>query len=210
MLFLGAYLFKKNGSESGSGYLLEKEYSKSDYSNAEIKNASPRTNPDPSRDKLGPKKQLVLKNAIKTDSTPIDLSIKKKRESPFKKKALKETPEKKILEKPIRNGVLERDEIQAVMFEIRPLVKKCYEKTLADFPNASGKVVIAFEIKGDEDDVEGRVELAELESEKSDLRDEKLHDCLMLVISDITTDSPGSGEVLRVNYPFSFLTKAKE
>mgnify|MGYP006188901993 CR=1 FL=1 len=93
-----------------------------------------------------------------------------------------------------------RDGIEVV----RPLVKVCYEDALKEFPDAAGKVTLSFRIAAE--DEEGRVELSELDRERTTLFDEKLHDCMMESVAEATFPAPGAGGVVNVTYPFVFQT----
>ena len=104
----------------------------------------------------------------------------------------------------------QKDQIQAAVLELRPRVKACYDETLKEFPDASGKVVIGFAIKSDEDGEAGMVEMTELDPEKTTLFDQRLHDCMQLTIADLTVDPPVGGGTMKVNYPFIFSTGEDE
>lgn len=106
-------------------------------------------------------------------------------------------------------GTLDKATIKKGIESIRPLVKVCYEESLEDFPDAAGRVTVGFRVIGEEG--EGRVELAELDQEKTTLFDERLHDCMMQQIGDATFDTPPEGGgVVNVTYPFSFATESDE
>lgn len=99
-------------------------------------------------------------------------------------------------------GTLSRENIKEGIEAVRPLVKACYEDALHEFPDAAGQVTLAFRVIAEGG--EGRVELSELEDEKTTLFDEKLHECMMLSIGEATFDVPGGGGVVNVTYPFHF------
>lgn len=107
------------------------------------------------------------------------------------------------------SGTLDKETIKQGIESIRPLVKACYEESLEEFPDAAGRVTVGFRVIGEEG--EGRVELAELDEEKTTLFDERLHDCMMQQIGDATFDAPPEeGGVVNVTYPFSFATESDE
>lgn len=97
-------------------------------------------------------------------------------------------------------GVVDREDVLAGIKEVKPLVKECYEKALVDFPDAAGRVTVGFRIIAE--DGEGRVELSELDEEKTDLFDVKLHDCMLQSIGEARFEAPQSGGVVNVTYPF--------
>ncbi|MFU8802492.1 MAG: AgmX/PglI C-terminal domain-containing protein [Bradymonadaceae bacterium] len=98
---------------------------------------------------------------------------------------------------------LAREQVMEGIEAFRPLVRECYEASLTDFPDASGRVVLGFEISAA--DGEGRVHLSELLDENTTLFDESLHDCMLESIADITFPVPEGGGTVRVTYPFNFL-----
>jgi hypothetical protein len=107
---------------------------------------------------------------------------------------------------------LDMEAIQEAMNSYKPVVKRCYERLLQDFPDVSGKVTIAFDIITEEG--EGRIELAELADSddvgvKTDLFDTRLHDCMLSNLGELTFPAPRGGQKLRVNYPFRLRAEAK-
>lgn len=103
-------------------------------------------------------------------------------------------------------GKLDRDTIRKGIEAVTPLVKVCYEGALEDFPSAEGKITVGFRIIGEEG--KGRVEMSELDPERTTLFDEKLHDCMLKTIGDAEFESPEGGAVT-VRYPFVFETDAE-
>jgi|GEM_PF-4062782 len=101
-------------------------------------------------------------------------------------------------------GSIRPEDIQRVLEEqFKPVAKSCYEKVIAQFPDAEidGRVVLAFDVISAGG--EGRVELAEL-GEESTLFDDELHDCMLSQLGDVVF--PSANGKLRVNYPFNFAT----
>jgi hypothetical protein len=96
---------------------------------------------------------------------------------------------------------LDKDEIKTVIQSMVPAVKKCYEATLVDFPDAEGQVNLSFTIVGA--DNKGRVDVEEI-AEESTLQETKLNECLIENLRNLEFPVPeGDGEV-KVRYPFRF------
>lgn len=102
-------------------------------------------------------------------------------------------------------GTLDREVIRDGIQAMRPVVESCYLETLADFPDAEGKVTLSFTIAAQND--EGRVELAELDDEKSTLIDAMLHDCMIKALGDLKFPAPEGNGKVNVRYPFNFSPK---
>ncbi len=102
-------------------------------------------------------------------------------------------------------GTLDREVIRDGIKTMRPVVESCYLETLADFPDAEGRVTLAFTIAAEND--EGRVELAELDDETSTLIDAMLHDCMIKALADLKFPAPDGNGKVNVRYPFNFNTK---
>ncbi len=103
------------------------------------------------------------------------------------------------------HGTLDREVIRDGIQAMRPVVEACYLETLADFPDAEGRVTLAFTIAAEDD--EGRVELAELDDEKSTLIDAMLHDCMIKALGDLKFPAPDGNGKVNVRYPFNFSPK---
>ena len=99
-------------------------------------------------------------------------------------------------------GSLDREVIRDGIQSMRPIVEKCYNETLKDFPDAEGRVMLAFTIAAEDD--EGRVELSELDSEKTTLIDTMLHDCMLEAVGDLRFPAPEGNGKVNVKYPFNF------
>lgn len=104
----------------------------------------------------------------------------------------------------VRVGALSRETIRESIETMKPYVKGCYEDMLKEFPEAAGKVVIEFTIIGEGG--KGRVEMSELEAEKTTLFDSKLHDCMLEAVGDLEFEVPEGGGKVKVRYPFNFET----
>jgi hypothetical protein len=96
---------------------------------------------------------------------------------------------------------IDRQAIQDSLREYAPIAKQCYEDLLGEFPQAEGSVVVAFDVTAE--DGQGRVELAEV-SDRTDLFDVQLHDCMLKQLGEVTFPAPRDDETLRVTYPFNF------
>lgn len=105
-------------------------------------------------------------------------------------------------------GELAREDVQAGIEAVRPLVKECYDETLSEFPDAEGKVTIGFRIHGE--DGKGRVEMSELEDDSTTLFDQTLHDCMQKGIAEAQFATPSGGGVVNVRYPFIFHNDADQ
>ena len=94
-----------------------------------------------------------------------------------------------------------RETIQQGIATMKPAVKTCYEELLKEFPEADGRVLLQFAIVGDGD--EGRIDLEEISGEKSTLLDQRMHDCVLDGLREVSFPAPTTGQV-RVSYPFDF------
>ncbi len=99
---------------------------------------------------------------------------------------------------------LSREQVQEGIAAFRPFVRRCYEESLEDFPEASGRIDLEFTIEASEG--RGRVSMSEI-GEGTTLYEERLQDCLLYQISEVDFDAPGGGGTIQVRYPFSFATK---
>lgn len=100
-------------------------------------------------------------------------------------------------------GFLEAEEIQKSAWELRSQLKECYETSLRDFPDASGKLTVEFVLANEEDGT--RVTQAEVLSGESTILDDQLNACLMRGLQDLKIDVEiQGGESVKVRYPFRF------
>lgn len=83
-----------------------------------------------------------------------------------------------------------------------PLARECYEAALEQNPSLAGKVVMSFEIVGDES-VGGVVESAEL-GEGSTLDDPEFNTCMRESMLSMAFEPPKGGGSVTVNYPILF------
>lgn len=100
-------------------------------------------------------------------------------------------------------GFLEAEEIQKSAWELRSQLKECYETSLKDFPDASGKLTVEFILENEDDGT--RVTQAEVLSGESTILDDQLNACLMRGLQDLKIDVEiQGGESVKVRYPFRF------
>lgn len=94
------------------------------------------------------------------------------------------------------------EEISAWIEAFRPFVRRCYEETLVDFPDAAGTISLAFTMESQ--DGKGRVFMSEI-GENTTLFDDALHDCLLYQISEIDFDlSTPDGHQVYIRRSFIF------
>lgn len=100
-------------------------------------------------------------------------------------------------------GFLEAEEIQKSAWELRSQLKECYETSLKDFPDASGKLTVEFILENEEDGT--RVTQAEVLSGESTILDDQLNACLIRGLQELKIDVEiQDGESVKVRYPFRF------
>lgn len=100
-------------------------------------------------------------------------------------------------------GVLEPAYIQArIREDFFPLARECYEAALERDATLAGRLVMSFNIVGD-DDVGGIVESAET-TEDSTLVDKELLYCMRESMLSMSFEAPANGGTVSVVYPFVF------
>ena len=100
-------------------------------------------------------------------------------------------------------GFLEAEEIQKSAWELRSQLKECYETSLKDFPDASGKLTVEFILENEDDGT--RVTQAEVLSGESTILDDQLNACLMRGLQELKIDVEiQGGESVKVRDPFRF------
>lgn len=102
-------------------------------------------------------------------------------------------------------AAITREEVLEGIEAFRPVVGRCYEDVLREFPEAAGRVIVEFDVvaRGGE----GRVELAEL-GEGTTLFDNHLHDCMLESLGDVTFSVTSGDGTVRVRYPFNFVAES--
>lgn len=107
-------------------------------------------------------------------------------------------------------GSLPKEVIREAIDEIRPFIKECYEKMLVDFPSASGRITLEFDLEADEGVI--RPSQAQILESGTTLSDEQMTECVVKTIGDLEIKSPtDSAGTVKVRYPFVFSSgSAKE
>lgn len=172
---------------------------KDDPPKADARGAKPDTNPTESSPPTGgvaPNKTKTLPES-EAQIPPSDL-----------KRAAPQTPSKSVSEGHLADEAkpppISPDDIRRVIGEqYRPVAKRCYEETRAQFPDAQvdGRVELFFDIIAENN--QGRVELAE-PGEGSTLFAGGLHDCMLDGLGDVVFPVPEGEQKVRVKYPFNF------
>lgn len=106
-------------------------------------------------------------------------------------------------------GSIPKEEIQLAVEKVKPFLKSCYENSLVDFPEASGRIVVEFELESEGGTT--RPSQAQVLESESTLLDDRLNACLSKTIGDIEIPSEveGGGKVV-VRYPFTFEPAEKD
>lgn len=98
---------------------------------------------------------------------------------------------------------LDKDYIQArIKDDLVPLATECYESVLEDDPELAGKMVMTFQIVGDEE-VGGVVDAAEVDP-SSTLRNPAMDECMRESMMSLSFEPPKGGGTVSVTYPFVF------
>lgn len=91
------------------------------------------------------------------------------------------------------------DSIKQVVLSYQPQIQACYEETLAAKDKAvEGTLKTAFSITGD-----GLVALAKVDKKASSLKDGRLHDCVVAVLSTMQFPAPPDGKDHPIEFPFN-------
>lgn len=90
--------------------------------------------------------------------------------------------------------------IQEVVTYYQPKIQGCYEEHLASQVNKAveGKLYTSFVITPD-----GMVKKAKVDKKKTTLKDPKLHDCVVAVLSTMSFPKPTDGKDHPIEYPFN-------
>jgi len=91
------------------------------------------------------------------------------------------------------------DSIAAMVKAHRKEARECYEKALKQIPGLKGDVVIHFTLKPN-----GQVKHAELNEQRSTIREASVSSCVIDVIQKIEFPKSSKGLETDVNYPFNF------
>lgn len=91
------------------------------------------------------------------------------------------------------------DSIKKVVTFTQPQIQTCYEETLANKDKPiEGTLMTAFIITPD-----GLVKGARIDKKKSTLKESKLHDCVVAVLSTMQFPKPSDGRDQPIEYPFN-------
>lgn len=105
---------------------------------------------------------------------------------------------------------LPKEVIREAIDEIKPFIKECYEKTLVDFPEASGRIVLEFDLEAQDGVI--RPSQAQIQESGTTLTDDQMTECVVKAIGDLEIKAPiDSKGPVKVRYPFVFSSpSAKE
>jgi hypothetical protein len=95
------------------------------------------------------------------------------------------------------------DSVKRIVMSFQPQMQSCYEETLAAIKNPKVKAVEGslkthFVITG-----EGQVRGARVEKKGSSLKDARLHDCVVAVLSSMVFPKPPAGKDQPIDFPFN-------
>ena len=91
------------------------------------------------------------------------------------------------------------DSIKQVVLSYQPQIQACYEETLAGKDKAvEGSLKTVFSITGD-----GMTALAKVDKKGSSLKDPRLHDCVVAVLSTMQFPAPPDGKAHPIEFPFN-------
>ena len=92
-----------------------------------------------------------------------------------------------------------QESIKAVIAYHQPQIQACYEETLASKEKVlEGKLLTSFVITG-----EGMVKNAKIEKKVTTLKEPKLHECVIAVVSTMTFPKPVDGRDHPIEFPFN-------
>jgi hypothetical protein len=92
-----------------------------------------------------------------------------------------------------------QESIRQVIAYHQPKIQACYEETLASTEKVlEGKLLTSFAITG-----EGMVKRARIERQSTTLKEPKLHECVIAVLSTMTFPKPIDGRDHPVEFPFN-------
>jgi hypothetical protein len=101
-------------------------------------------------------------------------------------------------------AVLDKEYIRAAVTEgMVPALHDCYDAELEEDPTLEGKVVMRFEILGDQE-VGGVVDNVEIVGDETTLQNAALHECMEESMYALDFPAPDQGGTVTVTYPFLF------
>lgn len=91
------------------------------------------------------------------------------------------------------------DSIKQVVLSYQPQIQACYEETLAGKDKAiEGSLKTSFSITGD-----GMTAFSKVDKKGSSLKDPRLHDCVIAVLSTMQFPAPPDGKAHPIEFPFN-------
>ncbi|MDP3237232.1 MAG: AgmX/PglI C-terminal domain-containing protein [Myxococcales bacterium] len=91
------------------------------------------------------------------------------------------------------------DSIKQVVLSYQPQIQACYEETLAGKDKAvEGSLKTSFSITGD-----GMTAFSKVDKKASSLKDPRLHDCVIAVLSTMQFPAPPDGKAHPIEFPFN-------
>lgn len=91
------------------------------------------------------------------------------------------------------------DSIKQVVLSYQPQIQACYEETLAGKDKAiEGTLKTSFSITGD-----GMTAFSKVDKKGSSLKDPRLHDCVVAVLSTMQFPAPPDGKAHPIEFPFN-------
>lgn len=104
---------------------------------------------------------------------------------------------------PVEPPKLDEEYIRESVRDLIPVIRECYENALEDEPELGGKLVMKFEILGDEE-VGGVVDEVEIDAEQSTIGDADMRECMRESMYTLELPAPDAGGHVFVTYPFVF------
>jgi hypothetical protein len=98
---------------------------------------------------------------------------------------------------------LDKEYIRDSVRELIPVIRDCYDSALEDDDALGGKLVMQFEILGDED-VGGVVDQVEVEPNESTIANLDMRECVRESMYTLELPPPAAGGRVMVTYPFVF------
>ncbi len=97
-------------------------------------------------------------------------------------------------------GSVDRQAIKDAMTRMKPLIRACYEQGLKHDPSLAGRVVVEFEISGEE----GKGVVKQGSVVESEAASPFFEACVLQKVSGLDAPAPEGGGVVKVRYPFLF------
>ena len=104
---------------------------------------------------------------------------------------------------PAIRGELDKQYIQDGVREIIPVIRECYNEALALDEALAGRMVLSFQILGDQE-VGGVVDQVEVDERESSLADPHMRECVRQSLYMVELPPPEDGGIISVTYPFNF------